>query len=406
MSNIRNDEYLNAGERLNARYRDNGHGVQTNIYVDVLGGALWVGRYCEHRFAGKGHEDAIRAVENEICTVEGKPLPFPPAPPPEPPQHRRIGASYYTSLTDPRCDPTAFAAKLREAGCSFTRVWLMDAWAVGQGTGCYDGFYPWVKQAGGGYDLASASPSYHARLQVYVKAMNNAGITPILTALERYSWDNAKQGLLWVPDANKGPFRNNIQGLSYTGDDHTYFTLAQSGDFLCAFYAQCVRTLSGLTYEVETGNEMPEKGLHERIRDAWRSAGFTGKIACNRQEDTPGQYTNMKVGTAYDGIAYHGKGHLSYLDEVFDREPTHKTFRSFFASGPDFSRITLSSDGCRKSTDVNDAYDYPALAGVAKDILARGGRFEHQSCMKLRGFTHGTIDLNDLEVGWLKTLAY
>jgi hypothetical protein len=41
---------------------------------------------------------------------------------------------------------------------------------------------------------------------------------------------------------------------------------------------------------------------------------------------------------------------------------------------------------------------------VARDALARGAGFEHQSCLKLRGFTHGTIDLNDLEVDWMRSL--
>jgi hypothetical protein len=84
MSDIRNDEYNDAAGRINGRFYENGHSKQARIFTDILGWGLWVGRYCEHRFAGMGHEDAIRAVENEICTTEGKPLPFPPAPTPEP----------------------------------------------------------------------------------------------------------------------------------------------------------------------------------------------------------------------------------------------------------------------------------------------------------------------------------
>lgn len=81
---IRNDEYEDAASRLNGRYLKNGHPAQPRIFTDVLGWGLWVGKYTEYRYAGKDHEAAIRAVENMVCATEGKSLPFPPAPTPEP----------------------------------------------------------------------------------------------------------------------------------------------------------------------------------------------------------------------------------------------------------------------------------------------------------------------------------
>ena len=110
----------------------------------------------------------------------------------------------------------------------------------------------------------------------------------------------------------------------------------------------------------------------------------------------------MRIGSEFERIAYHGKRDMTYLAEVYPREPVHQTFASFYASGPSFNRIMLSSDGCRKSLNVHDAYDYPELEKVFSDIRSRGGSFEHQSRMKLDSNT--TLDPKYLEVEWLKSL--
>lgn len=81
---IPDDQADNAAGRINGRFYENGHGEQTRIFTDIKGWGVWMVTYCDYRSQGMGHEDAIRAVENEICQTEGKPLPFPPAPPPEP----------------------------------------------------------------------------------------------------------------------------------------------------------------------------------------------------------------------------------------------------------------------------------------------------------------------------------
>lgn len=329
--------------------------------------------------------------------------PVPTSPPPTD-TWPRLGASYYTSLTDPRVDLADFALRLADLGCTLTRVWLLDAWAIGAsaGTGCYDGLLAWERQADGRFDLWRVNPFYLERLRAYVEVMNAAGILPELSGLELYTWSDRKRGLLWVPDAARQPFRSNRQGLVYTGDD-AFARIGQptaEDAFLRHFYRQIVDTLSGLTYTVELGNEMPEKPLHERLREAWRIAGYTGTISVNRHEDTPGQYANMRIGQpgGYDRTSFHGKREMAYLDEDFPREPRVRSFRAFYASGPDAARLVLSSDGCRKSTRVEDAYDYAALGAVFRDGLARGCSVEHQLALKLRGFTHGTIDLNDLAV--------
>jgi len=310
----------------------------------------------------------------------------------------RKSASYYTSLTDPRIDPAEFAAQLHDLGCNGTRVWLIDAWAVGQGTGCYDGYHPWVRNNDGWWNLNAVSQPYLDRLRNYVEQMNSYGILPQLTGWELYSWSDRKQGLLWVPNAALGPFRHNRQGIVY-GKDTAFRVIATGGphQFLAAFYQRVVDTLMGLSYEIELGNEMPEKELHYRLRDAWRTAGYLGRIGVNRNDDTPGQYHNMKIGVEFDGISYHGKSHIEYLDEVYPDEPIYSTFREFYTAPPVPSHITLSSDGCRKSTDVEDAYDYPMLEAVGRDALSRGFGFEHQLALKLRGFTAGYVSLDDIK---------
>lgn len=322
----------------------------------------------------------------------------------------RRGLSFYTSATDPRLDIGGFAARLRDAGAGYTRVWMLDAWAIGGGgTGCYDGYLPWLRSGDGRFDLWAVDEAYLERLRDYVEAMNAVGVLPQLSGLDLYTWSNRKQGMLWVPPMHVQPFRNNRQGICYS-DDSAFDRIGQRAGqdaFLGHFYGRVVEALDGLVWAVEVANEMPQKEMHVRLRDLWRLAGFTGSISVNRHEDTPGQFANMKIGREYDRIAYHGKRDMGYLDEVYPDEPVHKTFRAFYASEPEPSRIILSSDGCRKPGDPNpdDAYDYPALEEVFKDALERGFSVEHQSRIKLRGFTEGRIDLNDLEVDWMRTFT-
>lgn len=333
----------------------------------------------------------------------------PPDEPPaeDPPIHRpaatipgrSIGASYYTAATDPRIDPEAFAVALDQVDVTFTRAWLIDAWAVGpNGPGQYAGFLPVERTADGRFDLTRWDEGYFKRIRTFADAMNQHRIVPLFTILELYAWSERKAGLLWVPDANLGPFRRNANGVRWGApDDPTFETLPD--DFLRGFLCRVVDTLRGASWVAEIGNEMPEKPMHYRIRDALRACGYTGEITVNRQEDTPGQYANMAIGRDFDRISFHGKGTIEYLDEDFPNEPVFRTFRQFFGSTTyTADRIIFSSDGCRKSTSVTDAYDYPRLTVVARDALARGFSYEHQLALKLRGFTEGRVDVADVAI--------
>ena len=350
------------------------------------------------------HAEMVRHARTSGSTPVPTPVPAPtptPTPTPGPPPARgAIGASLYTAIPDPRLDPVEFAHRLRDAGCTHTRAWLVSAWSVGpNGPGQVDGYMPWIRDDDGRFDLESVSQIYLDRLRACVEAWNESGIVPTLTGWELYTWSDRKQGMLWVPDANLGPFRRNRQGLVY-GDDTAFDVIGRTDGphaFLGEFYRDVVDALRGLAYEVEIGNEMPEKPMHERLRDAWRRTGYAGQIQVSRNTDAPGQIANMAIGRDYDLIAFHGKKTLSYLGERFENEPIYKTFRQLYESNTFNPKwITLSSDGCRKSTNVEDAYAYDALGEVFQDALSRGFSIEHQGAWKLRSFRDGRIDLDDI----------
>jgi hypothetical protein len=333
-----------------------------------------------------------------------QPAPVPPGPtPPQPPvgQDGRVGGSFYTALTCPYVEPRSYAQALANCGVGLTRVWLLDAWAVNAGddAGQYPGFLPVTRTSDGRFDLHAWDTAYFDRLAAFTQALNDQRIVVQYSLLELYTWAQRKQGLLWVPDANLGPWRDNVNGVRWGDpDDPTFFALPDA--WMDEFLGRVLEVLDGRMVRYECANEMPEKSLQYRLRDALRALGYAGPVQVNRQDDTPGQYWNMGVDRGdFQTLALHGKRDLSYLDEVYLDEaeagrPT--TFREMWPL-VDASRITLSSDGCRKSTDVADAYDYPALTAVATDTLARGADYEHQLACKLRIFTDGRFRLEDIE---------
>jgi hypothetical protein len=234
-----------------------------------------------------------------------------------------------------------------------------------------------------------------------------------LTVFDLYSWSDRKQGLLWVPDQNLGPFRRNRNNVRWGNPDDPTFLALPDWVMLQLIARLCAAT-KGLAVAFECGNEMPEKDMQFRIATALRShftAHWRPDVTVNRQEDTSGQYFNMKVGTVVDRIAYHGKASLAYLDEEFPDEPSSRprTFRELWdRSWPegtvDPKRVIMSSDGCR-SNNTMDCYDWPTLGEVARDHIRRGFSFEHQSRVKMQPFLEGTLDLTKyFEGDWLRSL--
>jgi hypothetical protein len=340
------------------------------------------------------------------------PIVEPPAPPVEVDPHpeplirpdaviRGVGASDYASLGDPRVNLGDFAHALGDLGLRHTRVWLIDAWAMGKTNepGTYVGYVPvrW-NPAADAWDLNDWDPAYFDRLREYADQMNRHGIVPVFTLLELYAWSAEKQGLLWVPNQDFSFLRRNIQGIRWGHpDDRTFGAPPYEGeglpdDWLRTFTIRVLDALGPASYVIELGNEMKEKPMHVRLAQMLRTHGYGGPIQVNRNEETPGQWRNMMVNTpGFDYLAIHGKDDLGYLDEVWPAsQSTEPTYREMWRIA-DASRIVLSSDGARKSVNVDDAYDYPRLTAVFLDALARGAAVEHQLSVKLRRFTHADL---------------
>lgn len=307
-----------------------------------------------------------------------------------------VGASDYQSLGDPRVDPAAFAEALAALGVTFTRVWLIDAWATGTGeTGTYEGVLPASRGGDGRWDLFAWSQPYFRRLRAYAEQMNHRGITPVFTLLELYSWSAGKQGLLWVPDQSRGLFRANVNGVRWGPDSDTLDALPDR--WLREFSCRVIDTLKGTRFVIEIGNEMPDAAMHDRVLAHLRTTcGYEGEVWVNREHGEAELFATLDVGRRYDRWSIHGATSLAYLDESRGDGP-RRTLRALFDTGIDMSRIVVSSDGARASTDVARAYDYAGLTAVATDILGRGGSYEHQLAIKLRRFRDGRYDLADLK---------
>jgi len=323
-----------------------------------------------------------------------------------------FGVSHYLALGDPQCDPIAYADKLASVGAEMTRIWLCDPWACNTGeTGCYDGFVPCRRASDGRWDLFDWNQAYFDRLKAFTAALWARGIWPQYTVLNLYQFSPRKQGLVWVPDMDRLPWRYNVNGVSWghPDEDVTFFTLPDQ--WLREFMTRVVSTLglSGAGYVIELANEMPEKEMHERMADHLRAVGYRGEITVNRNEDTPGQYHNMRIGPdgRYQRIAFHAQGDVSYLDEFFSREPVYQTFRELYDSDDiELSRVIWSGDGVGNNT-LDGTYDEPQVTEVVADTASRGASVEWQAReWKLGRFLLGRFDVDDLYVDFTRQLHH
>lgn len=319
-----------------------------------------------------------------------------------------VGASYYTLATDPDVDVEYFAHELEQVGVTFTRFWLLDAWALGERgddgkflPGQYEGYLP-VKRAEP-FDLYDWSEAYFRHLRAVVDTLNTHQIWPQITILDLYTWSDRKAKNKWVPSVDKQPYRFNINGVRWGNpDDPTFETLPDA--WLSAFICKVVSTLDGSAWVPEIGNEMPEKEMHERILRALRECGWEGEVTINRNEDTPGQYWNMRIGDLYDRIALHNLLDISYLDvEYPDEAPAGRptTFRKMWEQ-VEPNRVIISSDGSGGNPDY-----LSNLKEVACDALLRGASYEHQLAIKRNRFWgDGSLRMSDLSIdtGFLESL--
>jgi hypothetical protein len=200
------------------------------------------------------------------------------------------------------------------------------------------------------------------------------------TNYELYSWSDRKDG----PQQAHTPWRHNVNGVYWAPDDVTFGVLPDAWSH--AWFAKVLPSLRAEINPLEVGNEFPEKPLHARVAAAIRALQPTAQVIVNRQEDTPGQYANMKIGRDYDRIAFHGRllKRVSDLDRVYPKEPTYQTFRAFFDACPhDPARIIFSSDGARSSSDPVNTYDWGPLREFFQEVRRRGCSIEHQSRAKM-----------------------
>ncbi len=310
---------------------------------------------------------------------------------------RAFCPSYYQSITDPDLDLELFGAQLQSVKGTCTRTWLIDAWSLGERDGAgkflpgqYDGFIPVVRLPDGRFDLSRWNDAYFERIRRYVETMNAYGIFPHLTVLELYAWSQEKSVNEKVPDVNRQPYRNNINGIRWGGpdggDDRTFGAIPENNPdqlpdwWLKAFIAKVVDVLQGTVYALEIGNEMKEKPMHWRILDAIRASGFTGSVTCSRNEDTPGQPWNMD---RCDAIALHNKLTIDYLDMEYPREASAGRPTTFRAMWPlvDPARIIISSDGGGGKPEFRESF-----REVACDAFRRGAAVEVQLEMKRERF--------------------
>jgi hypothetical protein len=325
---------------------------------------------------------------------------------------RGVGCSEYALLCAPY-DYRAFLEAIQEEGCRHTRITCWNAWETGI-PGTRAGYVPFKMRSDGVFDLYDWRADYFDRLTSLSKEANRRGILPVFSVKELYTWSERKGG---TPDKRLQPWQNNVNGLYWSDrdSDAVWGIIATPGDWIWSFAEKFTEATEGqgCTVAVETGNEMPEKALHARIYDAFRTAGFRGVIQINRQEDKPSMYANMIEGVeagggdkrAYGALSWHTKSHMGYLDEVFNGEPDDRpsTFRQMWDhsyAGPfyDPKRMVMSSDGCRSYNDRIDTYNWDELVPVALHAIEHGAAYEHQSCTKMRVYLGGTWDPNDVHV--------
>jgi hypothetical protein len=320
------------------------------------------------------------------------PIPIPTPPPDSLLRWPRVGLSIAPLIVATAHNIPETVKKLVDAGANLTRINLLSA--LWPGVDCL----PYLQEANGTWDLLRWNQRYFDRLAEVRERMNQAGIAIIWTNYELYSWSARKQG----PQQVGTPWRHNVNGVYWKSDDSTFDVLPDA--WSAAWFQKIVPTLALPHNAFEIGNEFPEKALHERVSDLVRPLQPLTHITINRNEDTPGQYANMKVGgVRYDRISFHGRRlkQVSDLDRIYPAEPTYRTFNQFFAHCPhDPKRVIFSSDGARTSDSPVDTYDWGPLREFFQEVRRRGCSIEHQSRAKMTAPPNHHM----IEVDWFRSV--
>ncbi len=315
--------------------------------------------------------------------------PIPPVPAHDFARRPRYGMSIASLIVNSAHNIAETTKRFEDAGVQWTRVNLLSALWAGVDV------LPFKRGLGGVWQLSQPEAQYYDRLAEVRDRMNAANIVVQWTCYELYSWSARKPG----PQQHGTPWRNNANGVFWPEDDSTVVSLlpdAWSQDW----FKLVVPHLALDRNVFEIGNEMPEKALHARTLAAVRAVQPGALISVNRNEDTPGQYANMKIGRSglYDMIAFHGRllRQVSDFERVYKKEPTYKTFNQFMARCPhEKDRVIFSSDGARVDTfnkrgelvtskdSPDNPYDWTTLTEFFREVRHRGYGFEHQSRAKM-----------------------
>ena len=293
----------------------------------------------------------------------------------------RLGCSI-ASIVLKREYPIREIAKIyADCGVQFTSVNLLSAEWPSMVHQHVRPFLP--ANAEGIYDLYAWNPEHLDRIAACRDEMNSRGIVVQWCLYELYSWSIRKAGPD-TPDARLGPWHRNVNGVDWVGPHYPAKTTAAKkwdSDMLAHVLpdawskAYLTRTVPHLGLDrnfLLVGNEFPEKSLHERVRDHVRSIQPGALVSVNRNEETPGQYANMKIGKQYDLINFHGRRlkTISDLDRFYPtQESSVPSFRSLLMlASTQPKRIVVSSDGARISDDPVHTYDYGRLFDLAKAL--------------------------------------
>lgn len=281
-------------------------------------------------------------------------------------------------------DRAGFVQRMADWGVTWTDLWLMNAWSYQQ-----PHEQPWVQEADGRWNLERFSDPWLDDLLWFVDQCSSHGIAVMLTPMDRFV-------LSKVPDP-RHPARHNVQGVTWGQPNEEAFLYAPPDRYLVELVTEVHARLGGFPGPIRLANEFPEKPWHFAFAAEIRRFAPDADLIVNRQEDSPGQFLNMRVGQGLiDRYQFHGgagggpsaaafKQGLSSLDVVWPKETDAgrpDTYRTLF-NQVDMSRVIVCSDGGRSGGPVESAYDYAAWQAVFADVLARGGSVMHQSCIKM-----------------------
>jgi Zn-finger protein len=289
-----------------------------------------------------------------------------------------------------------FLSRMRDLGVNATELWMMP-WIDDEGL--FGTVSPWLPRSDGKYDLSVVNNEYWDLNCGFIDLAHQRGQVVQLCFFDLYCCSSEKQGMLWVPDRNRHPVRNNVNGVRWgdpNDDEGIYFYLPD--DVLSEFIRETFRRLPQTGVYARTANESPERPMHQRLRDVIKSARPGCFVICNRQNNNSGQYRNMVINGGLDGIEFHNFDHVSYIDTPQPPGEVPNTYEKAWAEA-DPRRIFMSTDGCRNgnTTDVGQSYNYNDIRDVLIDHWQRGFNISHQSDRKMVKFIEGRFHFEQWE---------